>query len=506
MAATAPNSEFLKLTFQNYIVRNFQFDMTEFNTRDKPVVVTGYKSYVDGNELNEIEKGKKLKNVQFVECTLNRIPAVLLEHSELEALHFIDCNFLKKLNFNGKFVDDSFESLTHLKNLRSLVVEGKTNKLSYFPQSLSKLTTLEELHLIGHEIRDLPDSISHLEHLQVFDLSTCSLSAFPDAVCELTSLVSLDLHSNDIKSLPDSVKNLVNLRRLDLRHCGFEQYPEIVLEMPSLTEVVVYEGDRVDAFPRQLNKLKTITRLDMSNLHLNVCPDIVGKLSSLIELNLERNRDLSSLPNSLASLSSLRKLNLTGCNLSRYPEVVSKLTSLQELNLSWNEEMKAVSASVVQLRNLRTLDITGCGIKEYPEIFFDMPWLTCVHIKLYSGKLEELLALPMSELKNTKTIDLSGGNLPILPKFLFRLTSLEELNLSGIKVSDDDVLSPLTELKALQKLTLKGSSLPCFPDVFVFIDNTSRVAREPELQSEDSSECFGKTCELRGFRHIFLRT
>ena len=189
MAAPAPYGEFLKQTFQNYIVRNLQFDMTEFNTRDKPVVVTGYKSNVDGNELNGIEKGKKLKCVQFQECTLNKIPAVLLEHSELEGLHFVDCNFLRKLNSNGKVVDDSFESLTHLKNLRKLVVEGKTNKLSYFPQSLSKLTTLEELHLIGHEIRDLPDSISCLEYLQVLDLSTCSLSAFPDAVCELASLV-----------------------------------------------------------------------------------------------------------------------------------------------------------------------------------------------------------------------------------------------------------------------------------------------------------------------------
>ena len=302
MAATTPNGEFLKQTFQNYIVRNLQFDMTEFNTRDKPVVVTGYKSSVDGNELNGIEKGKKLKSVQFQECTLDRLPVVLLEHSELEGLRFVDCNFLKKSKSDDEVVDDTFESLTHLKKLRKLVVEGKTNKLSYFPQSLSKLTSLEELHLIGHEIRDLPESISQLEQLQVLDLSKCSLSAFPDAACKVTSLVSLDLHLNDIKTLPDSVKNLVNLHRLDLRHCGFEQYPKIVLEMPSLTEVVVYEGDRVDAFPGQLNKLKTITRLDMSNLHLNVCPDIVGKLHSLIELNLERNRDLSSLPNSLASL------------------------------------------------------------------------------------------------------------------------------------------------------------------------------------------------------------
>ena len=463
MAAPAQNDGFLKQTFENYIVRNLRFD--KFNTHDdKAVLVTGYKSDVNQNESNIIHKGKELKSVQFVECTLNRIPAALLEHSEPEALYFIDCVFLKKLGSDEEVVDDTFESLRRLKKLRKLMVEGRTNKLSYFPQSLSKLITLEELHLMGHEISDLPESMCHLEHLQLLDLSECSLSAFPDVVCELTSLESLDLHSNQIRSLPNSVKNLVNLRRLDLRRCGFEQYPEIVLEMPSLTEVAIYEGDRADAFPRQLNKLKTITRLDMSNLHLNVCPDIVGKFT-LIELNLERNRDLSSLPDSLAQLTSLRKLNLAGCNLSRYPEVVSKLTALQELNLSWNEELTSVSSSVVQLRNLRTLDITGCGIKEYPEVFFDMPWLTCVHFKLYSGKLQELFALPISELKNTKTLDLSGGNLPILPNFLFKLTSLEELNLSGIKVYDDDVLSPLIELRALQKVTLKGSSLPRFPDV-----------------------------------------
>ena len=463
MAAPVQNDGFLKQTFENYIVRNLRFD--KFNTHEKAVLVTGYKSDVNQNEPNIIQKGKELKSVQFVECTLNRIPAALLEHSELEALHFLDCVFVKKLNSDGEVVDDTFESLRHLKKLRKLVVEGKTTKLSYFPQSLSKLTTLEELHLTGHEIRDLPESISHLEHLQVLDLSECSLSAFPDVVCELTSLESLDLHSNEIKSLPDCVKNLVNLRSMDLRYCGLEQYPEIVLEMPSLTEVVVYEGDRADAFPRQLNKLKIMTQLDMSNMHLNVCPDIVGKLESLIELNLERNRYLSSLPNSLAQLTSLRKLSLAGCNLSRYPEVVSELTALQNLNLSWNEELKSVSSSVVQLRNLRTLDVTGCGIREYPEVFFDMPWLTCVHFKLYSGKLQELFALPVSELKNTKTIDLSGSNLLILPNFLFKLTSLEELNLSGIKVYDDDVLSSLTELRALQKLILKGSSLPHFPDV-----------------------------------------
>ena len=465
MAAPAQNDGFLKQTFENYIVRNFRFDVAKFNTDDKPVLVTGYKFDVNQNELNDIQKREELKSVQFVECTLSRIPAALLEHSELETLHFIDCAFLKKLIFDREVVDDTFESLRHLKKLCKLVVEGKTNKLSYFPQSLSKLTALEELHMIGHEISDLPESVSHLEHLQVLNLSECSLSAFPDVVCELTKLESLDLHSNQIRSLPDSVKKLVNLRCMDLKRCGFEQYPEIVLEMPSLKEVVVYEGDRVDGFPRQLKELKTVTRLDMSNLHLNVCPDIVGKCESLIELNLERNRDLFSLPDSLVQLISLRKLNLAACNLSRYPEVVSELTALQELNLSWNEELKSVSSSVVQLRNLCTVDITGCGIKEYPEVFFDMPWLTCVHFKLYSGKLQELFALPISELKNTKTIDLFGGNLLILPNFLFKLTSLEELNLSGMKVYDDDVLSPLTELRALQKLILKGSSLPYFPDV-----------------------------------------
>ena len=463
MAAPTQNDGFLKQTFENYVVRNLRFD--KFNTQDKPVLVTGYKSDVNQNEPNIIQKGKELKSVQFMECTLDRIPTALLERSELEALHFIDCVFLKKLGSDEVVVDDTFESLRHLKKLRKLVVEGRTTKLSYFPQSLSKLTTLEELHLVGHEISDLPESMSHLEHLQVLDVSECLLSAFPDVVCELTTLVSLDLHSNRIKSLPDSAKKLVNLQRMDLRRCGFEQYPEIVLEMPSLTEVVVYEGDRADGFPRQLNKLKTITRLDVSNQYLKVCPDIVGKLVQLVELNLERNRDLSSLPDSLAQLTSLMRLNLAGCNLSRYPEVVSELTALQELNLSWNEELKSVSTSVVQLRNLRTLDITGCGIKEYPEVFFDMPWLTCVHFKVYSGKPQELFALPISELTNTKTIDLSGGNLLILPNFLFKLTSLEELNLSGMKVYDDDVLSPLTEIRALQKLTLKGSSLPYFPDV-----------------------------------------
>ena len=68
------------------------------------------------------------------------------------------------------------------------------NRLTKLPPSISRLTSLRELHLRSNQLATLPDSIS--------------------AMCELRQI---DLRGNPVTSLPESLITLPRRDKLDLR-------------------------------------------------------------------------------------------------------------------------------------------------------------------------------------------------------------------------------------------------------------------------------------------------
>eukprot|EP00002_Diphylleia_rotans_P028959 TRINITY_DN585_c0_g1_i2.p1 TRINITY_DN585_c0_g1~~TRINITY_DN585_c0_g1_i2.p1 ORF type:complete len:238 (-),score=43.81 TRINITY_DN585_c0_g1_i2:297-1010(-) len=100
-------------------------------------------------------------------------------------------------------------------DLRSLCIPP-TVRLSEFPDRISFLTALEQLHIGANRLTAIPESISKLEHLTSFSVVCNELSEIPSSIASNKNLRVLNLRGNKISHIPESITGLTNLCSLDL--------------------------------------------------------------------------------------------------------------------------------------------------------------------------------------------------------------------------------------------------------------------------------------------------
>jgi Leucine-rich repeat (LRR) protein len=67
------------------------------------------------------------------------------------------------------------------------------------------------LDLSGMGLTELPESIGRLTALQQLDVSSNQLTALPEAIGKLTALQQLNVSHNQLTALPDSIGKLTEL-------------------------------------------------------------------------------------------------------------------------------------------------------------------------------------------------------------------------------------------------------------------------------------------------------
>ena len=159
--------------------------------------------------------GKRVRAIVLIDCEVyGRIPDEIADLEMLEEL----C-----ISNYGKVPEQSYplpEAIGKLKNLKILrfqfyPVGGR------FPESLSGLTTLEELRITGASGMDaqpIPKSIANLTKLKTLNLGGCNLtgSLIPE-LGNLHELTELSLWGCGLSgSVPAELGNLINLRKIDL--------------------------------------------------------------------------------------------------------------------------------------------------------------------------------------------------------------------------------------------------------------------------------------------------
>ena len=186
------------------------------------------------------EKVKRLV-LQSEDQELKHLPGRLGALVNLEALE-IAC--LEKL-------EDLPEEIGELGKLRELVIDnGNGCSMNVqLPRSIGRLENLRVLRLYGAldgrdigeaagagaaKSKQLPETLAKLSGLEELDLGRNGLTSVPAQVGELRGLKKLGLDYNEIRVLPSFVGNLTGLRELSLNSNGGVRLPDSLANVKGL--------------------------------------------------------------------------------------------------------------------------------------------------------------------------------------------------------------------------------------------------------------------------------
>jgi signal transduction histidine kinase/CheY-like chemotaxis protein len=128
--------------------------------------------------------------------------------------------------------------------------------LQKFPQTVTQLSNLQQLHLDNNQIRSLPLTVKNLTKLEQLWLGGNSLRQLPIELGQLTSLTELHLGRNLIYQVPSELSNLKNLVSLNLSYNHLTDIPPQILDLRQL-ETLNLEGNTRNEIVTDFGKLLT---------------------------------------------------------------------------------------------------------------------------------------------------------------------------------------------------------------------------------------------------------
>ncbi|KAG0554316.1 hypothetical protein KC19_12G081800 [Ceratodon purpureus] len=267
------------------------------------------------------------------------------------------CLHLSGSQISHNVCKNIFKKLGSFRNLRVLQIRGfsSRDKLT-LPNEIGELTQLRMLLLAFTDLDKLPESVCKLSLLEELDLSSTPITSLPDEIGELNGLRKLLLQGSDLCELPDSVCKLSLLEELDLWRTWIKSLPDEIGELNGLRKLLL-QGSHLCALPDSVCKLSLLEELDLRRTWIKSLPDEIGELNGLRKLLLGRTQ-LCELPESVCKLSLLEELDLTGCiNLQRLPKKIGDLQQLRRLHLSSCLSLEIPDDTQDELSRLRLFDV-----------------------------------------------------------------------------------------------------------------------------------------------------
>ncbi|XP_077864431.1 p53-induced death domain-containing protein 1-like [Saccoglossus kowalevskii] len=173
-----------------------------------------------------LTKKRGIKRLNLIVNMLTSLPPELINMHDLEEIACSNNQFenipvvvcklvnLILLDFAGNRLKDLPSSIVKLTKLTKVFLGW--NNFSDFPAGLCKPrdSALTELHLSNNNISSIPEKLSNLRQLKIFDISHNNIKFIPTSIGYLINLTSLDVSYNDITNLPDDICELQRLKTL----------------------------------------------------------------------------------------------------------------------------------------------------------------------------------------------------------------------------------------------------------------------------------------------------
>ncbi|XP_058185232.1 disease resistance protein RPV1-like [Rhododendron vialii] len=205
---------------------------------------------------------------------------------------------LKKLNLKDCQLSYLPNEIGNLISLQTLKLAG--NNLSTLPDTIGKLSCLKDLSVDNNKLSHLPSEIGDLDSLETLDLwGNKGLNALPESICKLVRLQSLNLHAcNNLSHLPSEIDGLISLNHLDLGGCNLSHLPSGIGGLTSL-EYLFISGSNICTIPDSISSLHRLR-----SLWLNNCAKLrsLSKLPTRTYVRAQRCPSLESLPLELNQL------------------------------------------------------------------------------------------------------------------------------------------------------------------------------------------------------------
>ncbi|KAI9209319.1 uncharacterized protein BJ171DRAFT_486129 [Polychytrium aggregatum] len=381
-----------------------------------------------------------------------------------------------------------------------VIVNLANNALSEFPSCLLG-APLQDLSLLGNQIKTLPDSIGQLVHLTNLDLSRNRIGKLPASVSALINLTKLnlsenalesldgvqfsgmkllsdlDLHDNNLVSFTDGSTSLPSLARLDISDNKISHFSEQApMDLPQLRELYLC-NNRMHSVGLLLRTCLFLETLDLRDNALTEVPADVLAMMNLKRLDFSNN-SISKLPPELGLLSNLNTLGFSGNPLKGVPTggtkailalLKGRITAApaQEMASSGAADEGASLDETTRSRHPSTqnptnksLDFSSRRLENLPQSHIEdlsfLPANVILSHNLFSSVPESLSIVAAT----MTTLVITHCKITTLPVTRFPL--LKDLNLSNNFITDIGTLSSST-LPSLIELNLNNNRIRQLP-------------------------------------------
>eukprot|EP00253_Pinus_taeda_P011327 PITA_11327 len=323
-------------------------------------------------------------------------------------------------------------SISYLKNLRVLQVEGSKLKTLWEKESQAPLQ-LRELEIKAF-LSSIPKSIGKLTQLERIvicpynDEGKVTVTQLPEEFCFLQSLKALELEGfSEMKSLPERFGELTNLRQIRLSGCSaMKSLPERFGELTNLRDISLSGCRAMKSLPERFGELTNLHHINFSDCSaLKRLPDSLGNLANLHHIYLNHCSALESLPDSFCKLIKLQHLDLSDCiNLIMSSETLGNVSTLLYINLSGCRKVEVFPPQVLHQVSLRKLYLTHTNIKGLPSAIGELHDLEVLHVGPLSDtqpppslwNIQSLKELGLFECKELKCLPAAVGGIRNLKK------------------------------------------------------------------------------------------